>query len=203
MIRFSSVAVPFAASTLALPGGASLTPIQLARLVALHAEGGEHAVVSPDRPTVVAATKAFGLALAKARTSKAPAPVAYRAIALAPLTPIVEASDAHRTEVMAKGSAASPEAKAEVAKAVASVPARSCTIPLRKVGEDTPLVLTEETTALEVAQATIAILQEEIGFLEGRVQDLEHQLEGATAERNYLDDQVVGLGEALTKKATA
>lgn len=199
MIRFSSVAVSFAASTIVLAAGEGLTAGQLAVLLTQHAGKGEHAVTSTDRPTLVAATKAFraalttGVAPTAEPTTVASPSVPFARTTLVPLAVALEASDAHRTEVMAKGSTASPEAKAAVKAAVEAVPVRTVTIPLRQVGPDRPLILTEATPALVVQQATIttltqelakaqaalAALQEENAFLEGRIQDLEAQLPSA------------------------
>jgi hypothetical protein len=80
MIRFSSVTVPFADATIPLAAGAVLSPGQLAELVAVNALPEAVAVVSADRPTLLAATKAFAAALRSAKPV-APAPVAQSVVA--------------------------------------------------------------------------------------------------------------------------
>lgn len=83
MIRFSSVSVPFASSVVALVAGEVLPPERLAALVALNAAPEAVAVVCPDRPTLLAATKAFGAAVRSAAPS-APATASPKAEAVVP-----------------------------------------------------------------------------------------------------------------------
>lgn len=82
-IRFSSTEVKFADATIALPGGASLTAAQIAELVAVNALPEAVAVVCPDRATLIAATKAFAVALRSA-------PVAPKATTQAPRFTAIE-----------------------------------------------------------------------------------------------------------------
>jgi hypothetical protein len=95
MIRFSSVAVPFASATIPLTTGAVLSPVQLAELVAVNALPEAVAVVCADRPTLLTATKAFGQALRAAPKVAPVAPVAVAEAARfgkAVLAPVAETS---------------------------------------------------------------------------------------------------------------
>lgn len=135
MIRFSSVSVPFADRVVALAAGEVLPPERLAALVALNAAPEAVAVVCPDRPTLLAATKAFGVAVrAGAPTAAAvvPAtPVRGRFAALdlnrlrpvsAPSSPSAAASLAERWGTVVDGQAATIAAlQAEVAALTAAL----------------------------------------------------------------------------------
>lgn len=155
MIRFSSSPVPFAARQYVLPAGHVMTGAQLAQLVRQNAEPRDVAIVCSDRATLIALTKAFRSAMG---IDKRPAPVVAPAPRFGKVA-LIEASDAAREEVARLGSTASPEAKAEVAAAVASVTSASLAERWGAVVDRQANRIAELEAQLVEAQDTITALQ--------------------------------------------
>jgi len=179
MIRFSSSPVPFAARQYVLPAGHVMTGAQLAQLVRQNAEPRDVAIVCADRPTLIAATKAFRSAMG---IDKRPAPVAR-----------TEAPDWARAEVERLGSTASPEAKRWVRMAVASA---------APLSPDEAQDLADEQEALVMARGCAVLLQGEIDRLKAQLALLTAQRDDARSEVAELTGRVEELLTALDQ-ATA